>query len=579
MFFPQPLATLLVCVLALGAGNAAEPGQSAPLRGPATTPAVAPVPLRAFEKVASQFITEYCVNCHGPKQQKGKLRLDTLGGDLQAKTADLAMWKRVLEQLESEEMPPDDAKTRPKPGQAGVRATCVPVLDGAQRNAGRRVDAPGGIQGIQGQPRQHEGTDHVAAYLGFIFVSHPHPCRERSAGRAPITTLQPPAHLTMNPLPSINRRTMLKGLAASAGGALFSPFTWPQLLAANGATAPKRFVFFLQNHGFNPQHATPEGVHISEKTLDHVQDLPLATMRLPKFIDPLAPYMNRLTIVQGLNGRHVVPYHSAPYGALGGFKKSASMPMGETIDCALSRALPAVVPLLALGWESMANMQASPIYYASSAWGTNKAVPMYCDPVLAYKNLFGVAKPGKDRNEFEADTELYDFIKRDSEKLNRRLTGIEQEKFHPYLEGHEDAAVRRRKLLLMASTLEKHAPAMTEKFTRPQFETDWWDAGLTVAIGALTSGVTNVVTISSGLCTVGSSWFGIGATTVGHKMGHTDQMENPDWLKLRRYNMGHLVQIIKALEATPEGSGTMMDNTLIVYTSCSGEKQHSTGNR
>ena len=34
---------------------------------------------------------------------------------------------------------------------------------------------------------------------------------------------------------------------------------------------------------------------------------------------------------------------------------------------------------------------------------------------------------------------------------------------------------------------------------------------------------------------------------------------------------------MKALEAVPEGSGTMMDNTLIVYTSNNADKQHSSG--
>jgi hypothetical protein len=38
-----------------------------------------------------------------------------------------------------------------------------------------------------------------------------------------------------------------------------------------------------------------------------------------------------------------------------------------------------------------------------------------------------------------------------------------------------------------------------------------------------------------------------------------------------------LVKLMKALEATPEGSGTMMDNTLIVYSSNNAEKQHSEG--
>lgn len=375
-----------------------------------------------------------------------------------------------------------------------------------------------------------------------------------------------------------DRRTLFKGLAGT-GGALFAPFTWPTFAAEAAPRAPKRVLFFLQNHGFSPGHSMPVGVKINEKTLDRVEDLALRELELPEYIDPLKPYKDKLTIIHGLNGRHVAPYHGGPYGALGGFKKSSSSPAGETIDCALSRALPAVVPLLALGWNTLRDMQGSPIDYASSAWGMSKAVPMYCDPLLAYNNLFGVAKPGMARTEFEADTELYDFLRTDATAMSQRLRGREQDKFRPYLEGFEEAGARRRQLLAMAPTLAKHAPPVTDQFTKPEFETDWWEAGLSVGIGALTSGVTNVVTIASGKCSAHGSWLGAGVKTIGHKLGHTNAMSDPDWLTLQRYNMGLLVRVIKGLEATPEGAGTMLDNTLIVYTSDMGEAQHSTGNR
>ncbi|MBA4067994.1 MAG: hypothetical protein C0501_30680 [Isosphaera sp.] len=378
----------------------------------------------------------------------------------------------------------------------------------------------------------------------------------------------------------IDRRALMTRAAAGAGGALFAPFTWPARAdAAPPAAGPMRVVFLLQNHGFNPGHSRPAGVTVNEKTLDKVEDVPLKGLKLPEFIDPLAPYLDKLTVVQNLNGRHVSPYHGGPYGALGGFKKSSSAPAGETVDCALARALPAVVPLLALGWETTRTMQASPIAYASSAWGANKAVPMYCDPVLAFNNLFGVAKPGKARDEFEADTELYDFLKTDAAATRDKLAGDEREKFRPYLEGFEEAGARRRKLLAMAATLERHAPPLTDQFTKPKFETDLWEAGLSVAVGALKAGVTNVVTIASGMCHAGGSWHGAGLTTVGHTLGHTNAMTSPDWLTLQRYNMGLLVRVVKALEAVPEGKGTMMDNTVIVYTSDMAESQHSTGNR
>jgi hypothetical protein len=255
------------------------------------------------------------------------------------------------------------------------------------------------------------------------------------------------------------------------------------------------------------------------------------------------------------------------------------MPLGETIDCALGRALPAVVPLLAFGWESLAKMEASPIHYASSAWAASMPAPMYCNPVLAFDNLFGVAKEGTARDEFEADTALFDFVKDDVERLNRRLHGAERAKFAPYLEGFESTSERRRRLLAMSETLRKNSPRITEQFTKPRFELDWWDACLDVGVSALIAGVTNVLTIASGRCTASGSWIGLGLEHQGHSIGHTKQEEEDDWLKLRRHNMQMLVRVVQALEAVPEAGGTMMDHTLIVYTSCHGETQHSSGDR
>ena len=38
-----------------------------------------------------------------------------------------------------------------------------------------------------------------------------------------------------------------------------------------------------------------------------------------------------------------------------------------------------------------------------------------------------------------------------------------------------------------------------------------------------------------------------------------------------------LVKLMEQLESVPEGSGSMMDNTLIVYTSNNADKQHTNG--
>ena len=57
--------------------------------------------------VVRAVMKEKCFNCHGEKKQKGKLRLDTVSMTPQSAT-DLAVWRRVYEQIMDEEMPPED---------------------------------------------------------------------------------------------------------------------------------------------------------------------------------------------------------------------------------------------------------------------------------------------------------------------------------------------------------------------------------------------------------------------------------------------------------------------------------------
>ena len=56
-----------------------------------------------------QFFREYCTECHDEKKQKGKLRLDNI--PLKLDSVELAeRWQKILNQINSGEMPPDDSK-------------------------------------------------------------------------------------------------------------------------------------------------------------------------------------------------------------------------------------------------------------------------------------------------------------------------------------------------------------------------------------------------------------------------------------------------------------------------------------
>ena len=68
------------------------------------------------------FFKTYCIDCHGPKKQKGDFRVDEL--KLSTTAADAENWQLVLDNLHLGEMPPEDEK-QPKPAEVEFVTTWI----------------------------------------------------------------------------------------------------------------------------------------------------------------------------------------------------------------------------------------------------------------------------------------------------------------------------------------------------------------------------------------------------------------------------------------------------------------------
>jgi hypothetical protein len=90
-----------------------------------------------FSAEVQPFLQRYCVSCHGPHKQKAALDLSRYS-TVSAVTNNVRQWELVLERLQAEEMPPEDAPRRPGPDErAAVVAWIRDLRDHeARRNAG-----------------------------------------------------------------------------------------------------------------------------------------------------------------------------------------------------------------------------------------------------------------------------------------------------------------------------------------------------------------------------------------------------------------------------------------------------------
>jgi hypothetical protein len=386
---------------------------------------------------------------------------------------------------------------------------------------------------------------------------------------------------------SLHRRDLLKGISLGAGSLVLSPLLSRLAAQAAGAAAlPKRFVFVVESNGVRPEQLPPVGVERKPREQrpggpEQLIDLPLADKELPFSLEPLKPWKEKVTIVQGLSGRVAGGGHSNNFGALGAFgagNKGESMDvLGETIDGALARALPGIFPHIGLG---MSKRIETNVLYNISALEANRPLPTMCRPDQAYATLFGSVASGTAKQEFAAKNNLLDFLRTDIKRVQSELAGEEREQFGAYLESFETLRNRQSRLNEIEHTLREKGPTPGDKYTS-EIETDRLDAQFDLGAAALVCGLTNVLTLSSaaGIRDFDVTFKGLGINLDKHSIGHGGTYQGKKWDELyniiRRYHMDLIAGLVKKLEAVPEGNGTMLDNTAILYLSDGAEAHHS----
>jgi hypothetical protein len=372
----------------------------------------------------------------------------------------------------------------------------------------------------------------------------------------------------MNPFHHLNdRRSFLKGVSLGAGGLLLAPLLQKVAAAADGNVTPsKRVIFFVFDNGFKDDGAVPVGTDlVSDKT----RQFSLKGHKLPLDIEPFAPFQDRITLLHGLRS-HTAVDHGGFFAALSGSAGNKHTPQAESIDAAIAKIAPGVFPLLHLG------IGGGTTAYCCSAWGKNRPIAALCRPELAYESLFG--NVGATRNDFAARKNLLDFVTDDVRRLKSEIVGPERELVDSHLDAIESLSKRDGLLANKFDTgaLKKHAPKLQPAGTRNETVpagsmTETVAAQCDIAAAALVAGLTNVVTITAGLCSIPANYSGI-SDVHPHGIGHGlfDVLS-----KYHNYLATQAARMLTRLQETKEGTGTMLDNTLLVFMSDSANQQHS----
>ncbi len=384
----------------------------------------------------------------------------------------------------------------------------------------------------------------------------------------------------------MTRRQFAKACALSGTSLALSPLLGQIRAHAGGREQdlPRRFVFVVKSSGLTAEAIRPIGVDLGLG--DRLVDVALKDHKLPATLASLEPFKDQVMILDGLSGANFTGNHSAYYGALSCFH-GPDKPAAATIDCLLGEKYPA--PFRNYGFapngHSIGNnfgpiVQETAVFPKISAFGQNKPMAFQASAEKAYRQLFGsaidLASGGK--KEFALQENLLDFLADDVKRVSSQVNQDEREKLEQYLQAFESVQARNDQLALMQDAIRKNAPKLTTQYASTVFE-DRVSLFFELTAAALITGLTNVVTIRADWLSARYERFGFGSATV-HDIGHHKVTANGLASEqardvIRQFQIEQIAGLAGRLKAVPEGDGSMLDNTMIVYLSDMADAHHS----
>lgn len=112
-----------------------------------------------FEANTKRFLADFCINCHGPDNQEGDIRLDTIDHDF-SNDETVEIWNRVVAQVQFGEMPPDYS-SQPE---AAVRASFLRQVETELT----RFDQGFGMAEKLRLPEYGNYVDHASLFDGSV---------------------------------------------------------------------------------------------------------------------------------------------------------------------------------------------------------------------------------------------------------------------------------------------------------------------------------------------------------------------------------------------------------------------------
>lgn len=355
-----------------------------------------------------------------------------------------------------------------------------------------------------------------------------------------------------------SRRNFLRGAAATS---LLAPFV-PSLLSGKQSSAhaasPKRVMFVYVPDGCIPEkwHATG-----SEKSFT-----------LPEMTAPLTPIKDHLVFISGLT------MYSGGATHEGGIAKVLTGVSDVSLDVFLGQQLGKDTPHSSLQLGVGTTFQNGS--GSMSFIGAGQPVNPDDDPLNAFSRVFGNVGGGAEQDlAARQKKSVIDAALGDLNSVRTRLGNTEKDKLDTHLASLREVERRITGNAVAACDVaafnalgfaNSDQDSYPKTYHREDKFKDVSQLQMDLAVLSLSCGATRVASLMFSHPVSPTHLLDTGIGTANHDASHYGDPNSgtaKDFITLKRWFMDQFVYLIEKMDATPDGSGTLLDNTLVLLCS------------
>jgi hypothetical protein len=391
----------------------------------------------------------------------------------------------------------------------------------------------------------------------------------------------------------LSRRAVLKGMGVTVAlpvlDAMLPAATAYAKTGAAASASKIRLICMEMVHG--SAGATPIGLkkHLwsPEKT---GRDFDLS----PSSLSPLEPFRDHITIVSNTDIRNAEAFTLPEIGG-DHFRASAvfltqSHPKqtqgsdvlaGTSLDQLYAQRFgqDTPIPSMQLSIENVDQAGGcvygySCVYTDTISWSSpTTPMPMVRDPRVVFDQLFGVgATPEERAANRRADKSILDWITTQVANLRKELGASDRARLHEYLENIREIE-RRIQQVEARNTSGESRELPDAPIGVPDSFGEHVRIMMDLQVVAFASDVTRVFSFKLGRDGSSRSYPESGVATGFHPASHHGEREDRilDYARINKYHVSMVPYLLEKLRSTPDGDGTLLDNSLVIYGSPMGD--------